>query len=624
LSSEGIRNNREINYHGKDIFYQPKEDYIEFSPRKVFGGKKKVRYTKKSKKELVEDYKVTISSVLNKHLKDENFAYFVLEFQSSPTSRRYYRILKEMNMTLLAFMDKQQKKALVQSPYAEASEVIVNESRDIIKNIRPLDVKEKLAPDLTNIASEATVIINTIPNVSPEKIETHMTLVKQFIQGREGQPIDGLLDRENRRGSVIARVKGQVLSELANESSVVLSIYRVPKVILSAVKKRKQELKQNRSQMIVASSLDVQDTPPSPSDKYEVVEIDSGVKMIQEFQSHVTPLSALPRYADGEDKDDHGTPIASLILFGEGARASKTRLRVTSYKGWQKSGPYPVEDLYTAFKYVLDNYHGKSRVFVSSLNYEFHDDFSEQETRKLELLLQSKNICFVNSAGNICDAIPRRHAHESRESIWKSSKVFHPSDARTVISVGACCRENNLFDHSFNFYPACFSRHSSDKIANKPEVLEYGGTHEVEGFANHDKGVLAHSITGTPKPQFGTSMAAPLFARHLALLDWSLGSRVKNCETLRALAYSACKMTAGFDDYCGFGVLDPDELSVTRDMSVRIIFEGRFENMSEDRIPVHELNIPIPVQPVKVTLYLVHSDNYFSILLHSEKQSDRE
>ncbi|AIF85029.1 subtilase family protease [Candidatus Nitrososphaera evergladensis SR1] len=607
MSSEDGFIGREVNYHGNDVFYTPIEEFVDFNPRKVFGGKKKVQYAKKSKKELVEDYEKTISRVSNSSIKDDEFAYFLLEFYSNPTSGRYARVLQEMNMTLLAFLDKSQKKALVQSPYADPLEVIVKESREIIKKIRPLDREEKIAPDLVNFAGNATVIVNTIPNIPAPKIEQHMSKIREFIQQHQGEPLNGLIDRENLRGSIIAKVNGETLRQLADDSSVILSVYKVPNVILSALGKRKRRITGDSTRAITASSMVTDDS--SSTNRYEVIEIDSGVKILQDFQNHVVPLTALSQFPDGEDKDNHGTPIASLLLFGEGGKLKTSRVKVTSYKAWQESHDYDVKDLYTAMKFVLDNHKGRSRVFVSSLNYTFHDSFSEQETRKLELLIQSKNVCFVNSAGNIDDAASRRSV-ETRESIWKSARVFHPSDARTITSVGAYCRANGVDNNSYRLYPACFGRHNSEKIANKPEVLEFGGTLAVEGFGSTNIGVMAHSISGQVTSHYGTSMAAPLFARHLALLDFSLRDRVKNCETLKALAYSACKPTAAYDEFGGFGCLDTDELSTTSDRKVRVIFEGVFANMNEHRIPIHEIRIPIMVQPVKVTLFLVHSDNY--------------
>ncbi len=60
----------------------------------------------------------------------------------------------------------------------------------------------------------------------------------------------------------------------------------------------------------------------------------------------------------------------------------------------------------------------------------------------------------------------------------------------------------------------------------------------------------------------GQVLAAPLFARHLAFLDKSLRGKLRNAETLKALAYSACYPTKDYDSFCGFGILDPRQLSV--------------------------------------------------------------
>ena len=330
---------------------------------------------------------------------------------------------------------------------------------------------------------------------------------------------------------------------------------------------------------------------------------------MQEFQGKVISVPALPIFPDGEDKDNHGTPIAGLLLFGETIGKLTTKFKVRSYKAFEQKNneKNTVQDLYSAIKSVIDSYNGKSRVYISSINYVNNSQQNQYETRKIDLLIQAKNICFVNSCGNINDAKKRLENGESRSNLWNSNKVLSPSDAPCVVSVGSNCKIKNYIDSAYRKYPSCFSRYGSPNISTKPEVLDYGGTLIVDG-ASTNSGVSVLGIDGKEE-MYGTSFAAPLFARQLAFIFRSVKDDVKNSETIKAIAYSACSPTTEFEQFCGLGVLNAYDLSPNPKVA-RIILEGSFSNMNSIQIPLHELNIYIPVQPVEVTLIIVHSDNY--------------
>lgn len=591
------------------LTFIPDKYSIPFT-RKIRGGRgPRVKIAKKKKDELVEEFTTTLSGIDHKEIKDDDSAYFVLEFHASPLSSKYERLLNRMRVNLLAFLDREQKTALVESSYNFDLESVSSETRDILKAIRLMKPSEKIEESLRGSKSNELVIINTVPNVPLDKILNHMEKVQQFIRQNDGEVVTNLIDKENLRGSVIVQTTGELLERLADNSTVVLSAYKVPKMIMSSIKRRrkKQRVRSDEEYSIVASSLN--ENVPQNDTSYEIVEIDSGARDLQEFQGKVVSYPALSYFQDGHDTSNHGTPIASLLLFGEREKADQSSpFKVVSYKAIDEKIRTPLQDLYAAINFAFDNYKGQSRVYACSLNYPVFEDWLEQETRKIELLIHSKNVCFVNSVGNISDAEPRMNRGEKRRTIWKSSPVLHPADARSITAVGAHCKVQNQLVQDYDKCPACYSRYGSADIANKPEVLEYGGSLAVEAGTSDDQSI---SVVGINSNNIiGTSFAVPLFARHLAYIDHSLGNQVRNSETINAVAYSACKVTIDAPEFCGLGVLDVDDLSGMKTSSVRILFEGTFTGMTSNQIPVHELNIYIPSQPVEVTLLLVHSDNY--------------
>jgi hypothetical protein len=580
--------------------YEPQESFIEV-PNRVFGGKKSKRMTvlKRGKSELVQEFTDTLSTVNNKPIKDETYAYFVLEFHSAPLSKKYFRLMDEMKVHVVTFLDKSQKTALVESRYDVDLKKVSNEVRDIVKKVRPLEASEKIEPSLLNTIVDENVIINTIPNVPIDKITSHLTKISRYITRYQGEFYTSLLDKENKRGSVVVKTNGEVLEKLANESSIILSAYKVPDLIISIIRKRKR--KKNRQSELTLSSIE----PHSHNlNTYDIIEIDSGTKILKEFQSRVVSKPALPSFLDGDDKDNHGTPIAGLLLFGEDGNNTSSPFIVHSYKAYEGgNGGENQGTLYQAVTNVTKDYKGDSKIFTSSINFTGINDFTEYETIKLDRLVQSQNICFVNSAGNIEDAMDRLNSGVSHTAIWEREKVLHPSDGPSIISVGGYCKPNFL-----KTAPCCFSRHGSDFLPNKPEVLEYGGTLKVDGGTT-DEGISTIGITGRIK-RFGTSFSAPIFARTLAFIARATKNDFSNSETIKAVALGSCKTTSDFDLYCVFGKVNIIDIFGINNVKTSIIFEGTFKNMTNDRLPIHEINLYIPAQPVTVTMTLVHSDNY--------------
>jgi hypothetical protein len=578
------------------------------------GGNKPVR---RPLDDVMGEFDSAISSVNQKPMKDEDQAYFVIEFQSAPMSRKYERILDQIQVNLLAFLDKGQKMALVASSYDIDKERITKEVGDVIKTIRDRYPTEIISEDVLKSTSNETVIINTIPNLAVERIIEHIQRIQKYINQHEGEALNALIDKENRRGSVIANVKGEVLEKLANESTIILSAYKVPETIMSVIRERRRKRKQVEPPVFAASSEESASRISTDS-QFEIIEIDSGVKILQEFQGRVTTASALDTvFNDGEDKDNHGTPIASLLIFGQHDRNQPPRFKVRSYKAFeQNNAQLRKEDLYTAINYVLERHNGKSTICTSSINFINFDQAIEYETRKIELLIQSKNVCFVNSAGNISNAVSKiQNRTTTHVDLWNSNYVQHPADATSVVAVGSYCCAGNSSDGKAITTPSCFSRRGTEivrknipKVILKPEVLEFGGNYTVDGAPN-DQGVSMLGMNGVMH-EHGTSFAAPLFARYLADIAKSLvGTSIKNCETIKAIAFSACKPTTKWKEYCNLGILHPDQFA-DKTHTAYILFEGEFSGMTPQQKFVHELTVYIPVHTVEATLIIVHSDNY--------------
>src|SRR5690606_32523107 len=110
----------------------------------------------------------------------------------------------------------------------------------------------------------------------------------------------------------------------------------------------------------------------------------------------------------------------------------KNDYRVYSFKVMEERGGVSRGNLYEGIKYAFDHYKGKSRVFTSSINFKVLNRAAEEEARKIEMLVQSKNVCFVNSAGNIDDAQSELANGKFHQQVWDDNPVFHPATARCI------------------------------------------------------------------------------------------------------------------------------------------------------------------------------------------------
>ena len=259
--------NEEIDFRDY-LVYTPQEEYIDY-PRRIYGGKNERKTSKKMKKhELIKEFKKVFSEINAKVIKDDDLAYYVLEFHSSPISSKYERILKRMQINLLSFLDKNQKTALVQSSF-DIEGTLSTESRDIIKSIRLHSMQEKVEDTLRGKKSKEQVIINTIPNIPVERIHKHLSKIRNYINQHGGQNINSLIDKTNLRGSVIAYTDGRLIERLGEDSDIIFSVYTVPEMILLEINKRKKKKQVVSNSALVASTLNISEN----EDTYEIIEI---------------------------------------------------------------------------------------------------------------------------------------------------------------------------------------------------------------------------------------------------------------------------------------------------------------------------------------------------------------
>ncbi|MDY0917612.1 S8 family peptidase [Pseudomonas viridiflava] len=334
---------------------------------------------------------------------------------------------------------------------------------------------------------------------------------------------------------------------------------------------------------------------PQPGVLYPVVGIvDAGV-------SRARPISAwsagtLDFMREPDTERDHGTFIAGLLVNGAAFNPSqKIELDPCKfydfdlYTGDEDRFEDNFQQGFIDMMRQLDQELSSSkpqgmRVINLSLNPESMTDQNGYSPYAaiLDELADKHDVIFVISAGNLDSAQARNRWPDTATPALQQlatyrqigkDRIYVPGETARNITVGAL----ELIDSAGQTRPARYSRRGPATSAGiKPDFAHVGGCLE----SNHPLLSLDH--TGVLISQEGTSYAAPLVAKTLALLDHRIDGRPPR-DVLMALMYHYAKMPALLDDklldevskdFAGFGIPAPvEDMLTTDDTSITLIFQ---------------------------------------------------
>lgn len=224
------------------------------------------------------------------------------------------------------------------------------------------------------------------------------------------------------------------------------------------------------------------------------------------------------------------------------------------------------------------------RVINLSLNPESMTDQSGYSPYAaiVDEIADKHDVIFVISAGNLESAQARRRWPDSAMPALQqlatyrqlgADRIYVPGETARNVTVGAL----ELIDPSGNTRPARYSRRGPATSAGiKPDFAHVGGCLT----SNNPLHSVDHA--GALIAQEGTSYAAPLVAKTLALLDHRIEGRPPR-DVLMALMYHFARMPSLLNDkllndvskdFAGFGVpASVETMLATDDSSITIIFE---------------------------------------------------
>lgn len=587
-------------------------------------------------KDMKEQIMSTVSSLEKKQLRDKEKVYVVLGVESqfvpnenlSKIRKRIFysntlTLLEGLSAEVLCYLNPEHTKLLISCRMSGLTHLLnMRKYRmkyfETVKRISPLLMEEQISENLKEDNEWTTkpkdVLIELIPNLSVGKKSEYAKTVVEYLK-QVDLGTRSCCDED----FVITKLNEGSAKDLLRTCNFVFKVNEIPKGILQKVALTSKKGRSFKSQSIKGQASSVR-PQKSQNDALPIVCIlDSGVNDIPELNGLlIKPQDGYRKFTSFDDdyrEHGHGTPIAYLTIFGENSSVPKAR--VISYKIYSDyDGSVFPEGYKLAFaKYSSEYQPNRSRIFVSSIVFEKYND---RITAYIDRWIQENNICVVFSAGNIDHDLVIDYAFRGVpcSSYIANHPIQDPAQAVNAMAIGAIAKKQspNSISQTNELSPftRCGTVNGCLYDCQKPEFVEHGGNCCKDGTA---LGLTSYNKNGKRFDDFlGTSFSAPLFANHLAEIYAKYGHKLKNAETLKAIALA---LSSGELKECkGFGEMKSLN-NFTYDLQALICSEGTIplpDTVSEERYRtdhIAKIRVGIPNLVNSIKMFLVHSDNHY-------------
>ncbi|WP_024680739.1 S8 family peptidase [Pseudomonas syringae] len=367
----------------------------------------------------------------------------------------------------------------------------------------------------------------------------------------------------------------------------------VRRYALGAVVIRGQQSVRTQSAPIPSTSVLL--PQPQPGVLYPVVGVvDAGISRDKSISAWSAGTVDYMREPDAER--DHGTFIAGLLINGSAFNPTQPieqdpckffdyDLFTEDEEKFEDNFQQGFIDMMRQLDLELSGARPEGmRVINLSLNPETMTDQNGYSPYAaiLDEIADKHDVIFVISAGNLEGAQARSRWPDTATPALQqlatyrqlgADRIYVPGETARNITVGAL----EPIDSSGVTRPARYSRRGPATSAGiKPDFAHVGGCLAT----NNPLHSLDHS--GALVPEEGTSFAAPLVAKTLALLNHRIDGHQPR-DVLMALMYHFAKMPALLDDkllndvskdFAGFGIpAAVDDMLATDDSSITLVFQ---------------------------------------------------
>jgi len=546
----------------------------------------------------------TYESIIEDTLRDEELAYYIVEFFSSVVHSNSKKVIDKLEGKILLHIEPLRSRVLIESPLEKLMEISKEKQYKYMENnihiIRPLHNEEILAINITDdkwLNNNDEILIEVIPNTSNEKKSEYVKKTMDYVDDLHIQilntPSDEFLKS---KGIIVAKASVEQCYKIIENSNIIYKIYSSPRV--------------NKNN-VTSNSKGVKTVTNILNPKYIVCVIDTGINNINQLRNCIDRISFENIFNNGDDLDNHGTPISCLIVHGEGYNTNNPKYNIISHKTY--SNTLERGNLFTGVINAIQLYKSRTKVFLCSGVYSYDNQHTREITTRLGTFIQENEICVIFSSGNIDPNYPNLEYPQ----YIRNFKIKHPSDALSISAVGGIVKKINNSSIGRINGPSPFTRcgsYTNLDASIKPETVQHAGNCDQIGN-RIGLGVETYSNVGNRYEDIGTSLASPLFARIIANIYDIYGNEFSYPETARALAYSSCnKYDREFEDFFGFGESNFNNSIKASWICSKIFFEEKLPleayDGDQELIIYDQINFNAPAGVSDIILHLVHTDDY--------------
>ncbi len=255
-------------------------------------------------------------------------------------------------------------------------------------------------------------------------------------------------------------------------------------------------------------------------------------------------FSVLNLRGKSSDKDGHGTAVAALVAFGDTLRLEEAVQTVEVHEINTKIGEN--NDIVGGVLQSLRESKDGSVICMAQNAWEMDFGLRRSLSERLDRIVQSKNVLFINSAGNIGNDDVLDNASDENVHV-RNFDVFFPAEMRQSLVIGCAevSEKTPAADTRYGINPAFVERARDEFLYLKPEICvtgAYATARERRQAATPEHMLISINHEGKRVGVIGSSYATAIMTNIAAKLVNRIKNRFRNSETWKAILINRSKL----------------------------------------------------------------------------------